>query len=529
MRRWTGLMAAAACLMMAAGAQAAQTLVYCAEGSPDSLNPMLSTQSNTFDVGEAIYDRLVHLKRGTIDFAPGLAERWEVEEGGKAVVFHLRRDVKWHETRGFKPTRGLTADDVIFSYARQWDKANPYYRQGGAGYASFLNLGLPELITAIEKVDEHTVRFRLREADAAFVSAVSYGSNVIQSKEYADAMLKAGTPEKLDNEPVGTGPFQVLRYEKDTMLRLRAFDAHWAGRAKSDNLIFVIAPDAAVRLAKLQAGECQIMSYPNPADMPRIKADQRLATVSMTNLNIGYVSLNTRKTWLADKRVRQALTMAIDVNAIIGAVYQGNAVRAATPVTPGHWAHNPEIQPRAYDPTRAKALLTEAGFDFGRELVLFAMPVQRPYNPDARRMAEMMQADLAKIGVKAKIVSYEWGEYIRRLRQGEHDLGLIGWSWAGEPNDVLYQLLSCDAANPAGSNNSQWCDKRYDELIQRARRTFDRDERARLYREAQAIWHEEAPWLTIAHSIVNVPMSNRVQGFVQMPNNRMLFDRVELR
>ena len=527
--RGAALGAALAALVAAGGGAQAATLVHCAEGSPESLNPMLSTQTNAYDLGEAIYDRLVDLERGTIDFVPGLAERWEIGDGGLTVTFHLRRGVKWHGTRDYKPTRDFNADDVIFSFSRQWDPKHPYYRFGAPIYASFHNLGLPDLIQAIERVDDHTVRFRLKEPDAAFISAVSYASNIIQSAEYADAMLKKGTPEKVDWEPVGTGAFQLLRYEKDTMVRLRAFDGYWRGRAKLDQLVFVIAPDAAVRLAKLQAGECHTMAYPNPADLPRIKADPTLAAPSMANLNVGYLTLNVMKPGLQDKRVRQAISMAIDVKAILGAVYQGNAVQAATPVTPGHWAHNPDVAPWPHDPERARALLKEAGWDPGRVLSLYAMPVQRPYNPDARRMAEMMQADLAKVGVKTEIVSYEWGEYLKRLRMGDHDLGLIGWSWAGEPNDVLYQLLSCDGAKPGGSNNSRWCHPPYEELVVKARRTFDRDERARLYREAQAILREEAPWLPIAHSIVTVPMSRRVVDFRQMPNNRMLFYGVDLK
>jgi dipeptide transport system substrate-binding protein len=117
----------------------------------------------------------------------------------------------------------------------------------------------------------------------------------VQSKEYADAMLKAGTPEKIDQDPIGTGPFYLVQYQKDAIIRYKAFPEYWAGKAKIDDLIFAITPDASVRWAKLQKGECHVMPYPNPADLEAMKKDANVQILEQPGLNIGYLAYNTTK------------------------------------------------------------------------------------------------------------------------------------------------------------------------------------------------------------------------------------------
>ncbi|MBF3317401.1 ABC transporter substrate-binding protein, partial [Leptospira borgpetersenii serovar Hardjo-bovis] len=177
-----------------------------------------------------------------------------------------------------------------------------------------------------------------------------------------------------------------------------------------DRLGFSITPDASVRYAKLQKNECQVMPYPNPADIARMKEAKNINLMEQAGLHVGYLSYNVQKKPLDDVNVRHALTYAGHQDAIITAVYQGAGVAAKNLIPPTMWGYNDDIKDYGYDPEKAKALLKEAGLEKGFTIDLWAMPVQRPYNPNARRMAEMIQADWAKIGVQAKIVTYEWGE-----------------------------------------------------------------------------------------------------------------------
>ena len=184
----------------------------------------------------------------------------------------------------------------------------------------------------------------------------------MQSKEYADAMLKAGTPEKIDQEPVGTGPFYLVQYQKDAVIRYKAFPQFWGGKAKIDDLVFAITPDASVRWAKLQKGECHVMPYPNPADLDAIRKDPNVQVLEQPGLNVGYLAYNTTKKPFDDVRVRKAINMAIDKKAIIDAVYLTTGVAAKNPIPPTQWSYNDAIKDDPFDPAAAKKLLADAGY-----------------------------------------------------------------------------------------------------------------------------------------------------------------------
>ncbi len=410
--------------MTVAASVQAKTLVYCSEGSPEGFNPQLFTSGTTYDASSVpLYNRLVEFKIGTTEVIPGLAEKWEVSEDGKTYTFHLRKGVKWHDNKEFKPTRELNADDVVFSFDRQKNAQNPYHKVSGGSYEYFEGMGLPELISEVKKVDDNTVQFVLTRPEAPFLADLAMDFASILSKEYADAMMKAGTPEKLDLNPIGTGPFQLQQYQKDSRIRY----------------------------------------------------------VSAKNL-----------------------------------------------IPPTMWGYNDDVQDYTYDPEKAKALLKEAGLEKGFSIDLWAMPVQRPYNPNARRMAEMIQADWAKVGVQAKIVTYEWGEYLKRAKDGEHQTVMMGWTGDnGDPDNFFATLFSC-AASEQGSNYSKWCYKPFEDLIQPARATDDHNKRVELYKQAQVVMHDQAPALIIAHSTVFEPVRKEVKGYVVDPLGKHHFENVSI-
>ena len=303
---------------------------------------------------------------------------------------------------------------------------------------------------------------------------------------------------------------------------------YWGTKPQIDTLVFSITPDASVRYAKLQKNECQVMPYPNPADIARMKQDKSINLMEMPGLNVGYLSYNVQKKPLDDVKVRQALTYAVNKDAIIKAVYQGAGVSAKNLIPPTMWGYNDDVQDYTYDPEKAKALLKEAGLEKGFSIDLWAMPVQRPYNPNARRMAEMIQADWAKVGVQAKIVTYEWGEYLKRAKDGEHQTVMMGWTGDnGDPDNFFATLFSC-AASEQGSNYSKWCYKPFEDLIQPARATDDHNKRVELYKQAQVVMHDQAPALIIAHSTVFEPVRKEVKGYVVDPLGKHHFENVSI-
>ena len=185
-----------------------------------------------------------------------------------------------HRTDYFKPTRRtLEADDVLFSFERMLDPNHPWYKTAASGYPHAQSMQWPELIKAVEKVDAHTVRITLNKPDATFLATLSMGFASIYSAEYADQLLKAGTPEKLNSQPIGTGPFVFRRFQKDAAVRYTANADYFAGKPKVDALVYAITPDANVRLQRLRRGECQIALSPKPVDVEAARKDADLSTV----------------------------------------------------------------------------------------------------------------------------------------------------------------------------------------------------------------------------------------------------------
>ena len=527
------LTAAAGVLFLLASNANAKTLVYCSEGSPENFTPALNTTGTSFDAARPVYDKLTQFQRGSTVVEPGLAESWTVSPDGKVFTFKLRAGVKFHSgVNNFKPTRDFNADDVLFSFERQWKADHPYAKVSGGKYDYFADMGLPDDVEAIEKVDPMTVRFKLKRANVTMLANLAMDFASIHSAEYADMLAKQNKKEQFDQLPVGTGPFSFVAYQKDAVIRFKANPAFWgpaSEKALIDDLVFAITPDPTARYSKLKAGECHFMIAPRPADLPEMQKDAALNVISQSGLNIAYWAFNTQKPPFDKKEVRQALSTAIDKAAIIRDVYLGSGQAAKNLIPPTLWSYNDSVKDYAYDTAKAKDLLARSGVKTPLEIDLWYMPVQRPYNPNAKRIAEMMQSDLAKIGVNAKLVTYEWGEYRKRMQQGEHITGMLGWTGDNGDPDNFFFLRGCDAARAGGQNLSKWCNKDFDSRLVKAREVADIKERTKLYQEMQVIENADAPDMKIAHSIVFETMRKELVGYKQSPFGSHQFNGVELK
>ena len=520
---------ALAALVAGASAPSAKTLVYCSEGSPENFTPSINTTGTSFDAARPVYDRLTEFKRGTTEVVPGLAESWDIADGGKTITFHLRKGVKFHSLKDFKPTRDFNADDVIWSFDRQWKPDHPYSKVSGGKYDYFNDMDMPTLLDSVTKSDDHTIVMKLKEPNVAILANLAMDFMAIGSKEYADFLLKKGTPEQFDQAPVGTGPFSFVAYQKDSVIRYKANKDYYGEKPLVDDLVFAITPDATARYAKLKAGECHVNAYPRPADLDEMKKDASLKVVSAPGLNVAFWAFNVNKPPFDKKEVRQALSMAIDRDAIIKDVYLGNGEKAKTLIPATMWSYNDKIVDYPYDPEKAKTLLAAAGVQTPLEIDLWYQPVQRPYNPNGKRIGEMMQADLAKVGVNAKLVTYEWGEYRKRAQAGEPMTAQLGWTGDNGDPDNFFFLDGCTDGKPASNNIPKWCNAEYNDLLVKARVIANQADRAKLYERMQEIEHEEAPELLIAHSIVSEATRANIEGYKQSPLGTHMFQGVDIK
>ena len=516
----------ASLLASAPFAHAASNLVFCSEGSPAGFDPGQYTTGTDFDASaETIYNRLSQFQRGGTAVEPGLATSWDVSPDNLTWTFHLRDGVKFHTTPYFKPTRDFNADDVLFTFNRMLDKDMPFRKAYPTEFPYFTDMGMDKNIAKVEKVDDKTVKFTLNTVDAAFIQNLAMSFASIQSAEYADKLLKEGKPADINQKPIGTGPFVFKSYQKDSNIRYTGNKDYWKPEdVKIDNLIFAITTDPSVRIQKLKKNECQVTLFPRPADLKALGEDKNLKMPHQAGFNLGYIAYNVmdkikgsnEPNPMAQLKVRQALDMSVNKQQIIDSVYQGAGQLAVGSMPPTQWSYDTSIKDAPFDPEKAKALLKEAGIKDGTEIVLWAMPVQRPYNPNAKLMAEMLQSDWSKIGIKAKIMSYEWGEYIKRSKGGENGAMLIGWSGDnGDPDNWLGTLFGCDSLQ--GNNFSKWCDPEFDKLVKAAKATTDVAERTKLYQQAQQRLKSQVPMTPIAHSTVYQPMRTNVQDFKISP------------
>ncbi len=507
-----------------------KTLVYCSEGSPAGFDSAQYTTGVDFTAATyTIANRLVEFERGGTNIEPSLATSWEVSSDGKAYTFHLRRDVKFHTTRFFKPARLFNADDVLFTFQRMLDSNHPFRKAYPVSFPYFTDMGLDTLIVKVIKVDPYTVRFVLKKPNVPFIQNMAMGFASILSAEYANQLLGAGKAADLNQQPVGTGPFVFRSYTKDATIRFDRNPDYWKkGDVKIAKLIFSITPDPGVRVQKIKRNECQVMSYPRPADIATLKADSNIEMPSQAGFNLGYLAYNVRHPRIDNLLVRQALDRAINKTAILKSVYQGAGQAASAPMPPTQWSYDRMLKSASYDPAQAKVLLAKAGYPNGFDITLWAMPVQRPYNPNARLMAEMIQADWSKIGVRAKIVTYEWGEYIKRAHAGEHDAILMGWTGDnGDPDNWLGTLLGCEAVS--GNNFSRWCYKPFEELVQKGRVTSGEQARTVIYQQAQKIFAQQLPFSPMANSTVYQPIRKTLVDMRIDPLGYVRFDGVGMK
>lgn len=502
---------------------ASQPLIYCADSSPEGFDPGLWDSTGTSNVSLQMFQGLVRFKRGSTDLQPQLATSWTISPDAKTFTFKLRQGVKFHHTSYFTPARNFNADDVLFTFGRFIQADHPFNKQFPAVFIYPQNLGLTDQIEKMEKLDDYTVRFTLRQPNVTFVTYFGMAFAGIQSAEYGAQLIKTNAADRINNYPIGTGAYRFVSYQKDDVVRMEANPDYWGQKQKTEKLIFLITREPNVRVQKLIANECHITSPVRDNDIAALSSHPDIDLAKIQALNISYLAFHMKRSPTSIREVREALDIAVNRDAIFKALFpRGDAIQATSAFPPVIAGYNSALK-NEYNPARAKQLLAKAGFAKGFELTLFALPVARPTNPNGQLLAQMLQQDWAQIGVKTHIKTYEWGEYLKRAKSGEHDIYMSGWSGdSGDADDFLAPNLTC-ASSQGGT---RFCNAAFDKLVEEARGMTDPAKRAKLYEKAQVIFKRERPWITLAHSMVYIPKRKDVKGFVMAPNGSLDFENV---
>ncbi len=502
-----------------------KSIVYCSEGSPETFNPQLITSGTTIDAtSKQLYDRLITFKTDDNSIIPSLAKSWHVTRDGKKITFYLRKDVAFHHTDYFTPTRHLNADDVVFSFNRILDENHPFHQVSGGKYPFFQTVKFTELVESIEKINDYTVRFILKRPDSSFLTNLATDFAIILSAEYGEQLLKSHHKTLIDSQPIGSGPYKLKEFRSGSFIRFYRHENYWRHPVEIEQLVYDITPINTGRLTKLLAKECDVISY--PIAHQKIIEHPELTLDSVTSYNVGYLGFNVKKPPLDNLLVRKAIAHAINFQAIIDIIYGDKAQLAKSLLPENSWAYTNKASSQEYSRQLAKSLLEVAGYQQGFELDLWAMPIQRAYNPNALKMAKLIQEDLAHIGIKVNIISYEWNTFLRRLALGQHDAVLLGWSADHpDPDNFFTPLLSCEATL-TGGNRSFWCNKEYDDLLSKALATTNINQRKKYYAKALTIIDKEIPLIPIAHSKRYQARFKNIQGQILQPFGGIDFSHI---
>ncbi|MDQ7843003.1 MAG: ABC transporter substrate-binding protein [Armatimonadota bacterium] len=465
---------------------------------PVGLDPHLTTATATRNMMENVYDTLV-MVNAQGRYVPALAESWTTSEDGLTWTFRLRAGVRFHNGRA------LTADDVVYSINRIRDPNTKSPRAGDFAEVDSVTASGPS-----------TVVIRLKRPFSPLLAKLAFSTNVIVPREVVER------DGDLNRNPTGTGPFRFVGYTPQQRLVLVRSGDYWerdsSGRRLPylDRIEFVFLPDAVARATALRAGAVDWIEYVPSSEVKALRADPNVEVVGGLSANFRSLYINNTVPPFTHVKVRQALAYAIDKKEIVDAALfeVGGIVATGTAIPPGNFFAYPRSPYTRVDLDRARRLLAEAGQASGFDAELY---VTSTYD-FLRTPAELIQAQLAKIGIRLRITAADWSVYLPTVFQKRYTLTILGTSGQTDPDDFLYGNFH----SKGGLNLVNYNDPQFDRLLEQARATSREADRKRLYDQAQARLLETVPMVFIYHSTQYEAVRRTVRGFEHWPNTSYL-------
>jgi peptide/nickel transport system substrate-binding protein len=453
-----------------------------------SLDPQASNDLYSHQVNRQIYDTLIEMTE-ELEIAPGLAESWS-QIDDLTWEFELRPGVTFHDGSP------LTAADVKFTLDRLVDPAN-------AAQARFLVSWIANVVV----VDDLTVRIETAFPFAPILAHLAHtATSIMSERAVAEAGEDYGT-----TVAIGTGAFKFVTWEVASRVVLERNPDWWGGEVLPERVMFRPIPEASVRAIEIEAGGVDIVYILEVNDAKRLRGNANVVLDDVESLSTTYVGMNGTKAPFDNVLVRRAINHAIDVDTIVEVVLEGSGERATGPIGPSVFGYTADLPSYDYDPERARELLAEAGYPDGFDAEFWV--AQQPVRIT---IAEIMQAQLAEIGVNIEITVMEWGAYLAATETGTQDMFILGWSTPTADADYgLHGLFH--SSNIPASNRTFWSHPRVDELLDLGRRLPTPEERLPVYQEAQQLIVSEAPWVFMYTITDTNAYRPNVSGFVSHP------------
>jgi len=504
----------AAVLLLSGIVASAETLIVARGSDANSLDPAEGTSFEAIKVADWTFDGLVRFDGNSHKIVPALAESWELSEDGLTWTFKLRDGVTFHDGTP------LNAEAVAFSLERQRDKEHPYHcancRRWSAKFAAI------EKTTAL---DDKTVEIKLKEpAPALLVNLAFYiGYIVSPTAVMAD-------PEGFRSNPVGTGPFKFVRWERDNFIEYEANKDYYLGAPKVDKLIVRVIPNNDVRFLALKKGEVHLIyGVPFP-QFGEVDSDPNLTLHQSPTLGISFMAINTEKPPFDDIKVRQAVAHAINKDRMFQTVFFGRGEIANQVIPSTWWGHSEGAASYDYDPEKAKALLKEAGVEDGFKTTLTSWTNPRPYLPAPRDAVSLIKSDLGAVGIDVDVQTMNWSTFRESRGKGEYGLTMGGWiSGTLDPDGIIYALFHSRYIREKDALNwARYRDEDLDAVLEKARGIYDQEERDPLYQEAADRITNAATGVFFAHPITAIATRSNVNNVFIHDSNWVPLHEVEI-
>ncbi|MDB4470664.1 peptide-binding protein [Deltaproteobacteria bacterium] len=480
------------------------TFIEASIGDASTLLPVLSSDSASSDISSLLYNGLVRYNKDLV-VEGELAEFWEISEDNLMITFHLRKNVAWHDGTPF------TSADVKFNYELYIDPDTP------TSYAESFRQ-----VTGVETPDPYTF---IVHYDKPYAPALMSWGMPVHPKHLLEGQDVTKSP--LARKPIGTGPFKLVEWQSGEKIVLESNPEYFEGQPYLKRIVYRIIPDQATQFLELQTGSLDYMG------LTPLQYDRQTDTLAFRRLynkyqylSFGYTYLgyNLKRPLFQDKRVRQALSFAINKQELIDGVLLGYGSVATGPYKPDTWVYNPQVPKYDYNPEKARDLLAEAGWsDSNDDGILdkdgqdFSFAIVTNQGNDLRsKTGEIIQQRFKDVGVDIKLRSIEWATFLKEfINPGNFDATILGWSGGPEPDQ--YNIWHSSKTGPRELNFIGFKNAEVDQILEEGRRVFDQQQRKAYYDRFQQILAEEQPYTFLYIPKALPAVSKRFRGIEPAP------------
>ncbi|MCS7151359.1 MAG: peptide-binding protein [Endomicrobia bacterium] len=458
-------------------------------GEPTYLNPVLASDSASAAINSLVYNGLVKYDKD-LSLIGDLAEKWSISKDGKEIVFYLRKDVRWHDGEKF------TAYDVNFTYEKIID---PKVK---TPYSSDF-----ELITKCIVIDQYTIKFIYKEP---YIPALeSWGIGIIPKHIFDNSKYDFNS-HPANKKPVGTGPYKFLKWVTDEKIELIANEDYFEGRPYIQKYVFRVIPDQSVQFLELLNESIDSMNLTPEQFYAYPEFFKNYNKFSYPSFSYTYLGFNLKHPLFKDKKVRQAIAHAINKQEIISGVLLGKGKPATGPFPPQSWAYNEDVKDYEYNLEKAKELLKQAGWKFNIEENILQQEVlidgksknvnfeftliTNQGNKIRQLVAEIIQQQLKKVGIKVNIQILEWSIFINNyIVPRNFDAVILGWSLSRDPDQ--YSIWHSSQREPGRYNFVNYVNPEVDKLLELGRKEYNFDNRKKIYKKIHKIIHRDIPYV----------------------------------